>query len=507
MRGTRQQFLLFQYASDLLGVVLGLLAAYWVRFHSGLDPAAAPAREYHSQLLLAVACWLGALHVCGAWHAHPHIISFNRARRLLNASMLAVLLLVLINYFLRAFDVSRILFPLAVVLVSGTLVLNRAVLQIIISRYFVPRGARARVLIVGTGPVARRLAARFKALPSLGYDLVGFVSLTGLKIGQTIGGMPILGTREELRRLIRDNQVEEVFVTQTDIPGETFFQLFLDSERETARVSFVPSLVEMMRTSIHYDEVAGVPVYSMRETPLHGANATIKRAFDVAGAGFGLLLLSPLLALVALAVKRSSPGPALYKQTRLGLDGREFKIYKFRTMRTDAEAAGPGWGNQDDPRATPIGRWLRRTNIDELPQLWNVLRGDMSLVGPRPERPVFVERFREVYPRYMSRHLVKTGMTGWAQVHGLRGNTSILSRLRYDLYYIENWSLWLDIKILIMTFLPGRRRRGMLRGVGFAPSGRMGAAEVLRFPHERSNSSSSEAFPSRPLEATTTPRG
>lgn len=458
-RRHRDQFVVLQYLSDALAVGGGLLVAYWFRFLSGIDPAAVVATDYVRHFWWAFLVWILCLQLCGAVTAHPRVISFNRARRILYASFLAVLLSAVRNYFFREPDVARLLYPLSFVVVSVLLVLNRFALQGIISRFLLTAGARSRVLIVGLGPVGLRLAARCRMQPELGYELVGFVSLDERRVGNHIGGVPVMGTQDDLRRLIRDNRVEEVFVTQTDIPNETFFQLFLDSERETARVNFIPSLVEMMRSTIHYDEVAGIPVYSMRETPLQGSNAFIKRLFDTVVAACGLAVLSPFLVLVGIIIRKTSPGPALYKQTRLGLDGREFNIYKFRTMRVDAEQNGPGWGGQDDPRSTSLGRWLRHWNIDELPQLWNVVRGDMSLVGPRPERPWYVDRFREVFPRYMSRHAVKTGVTGWAQVHGLRGDTSIQQRLRYDLYYIENWSLWLDIKILIMTFFGSKRRR------------------------------------------------
>ncbi len=460
MRGhNRDQFVILQYLGDALAVTAGLLAAYWLRFASGIDPAATVATDYVNQFWWALLLWMVCLQMLRAVVPHPRVISFNRARRLLYASALAVLLIAVRNYFFRDADVSRFLYPMTFVTVSTALVAQRVGLQWVISRFLLTSGARMRVLIVGLGPVAMRLAARCRYRPELGYELVGFVALEDGRVGARIGGVPILGSKDDLRRLIRDNNVEEVFVTETDIPNDTFFQLFIDSEKETARVQFVPSLVEMMRSSIHYDEVAGVPVYSMQDTPLQGANAFIKRTVDVVLSWAGLVLLSPLLAAIAIAVKYSSPGPVLYKQTRLGLDKREFKIYKFRSMRIDAERQGPGWGGQDDPRTTRVGRWLRRWNLDELPQLWNVLRGDMSLVGPRPERPYYVDRFRELFPRYMSRHAVKTGMTGWAQVHGLRGDTSIQQRLRYDLYYIENWSLWLDLKILLMTFFGSRARR------------------------------------------------
>jgi exopolysaccharide biosynthesis polyprenyl glycosylphosphotransferase len=458
-RRNRDQFVVLQHLSDAVSIGSGLLIAYWIRFQSGVDPRAVIATNYVQQFWWAFALWILCLQVNGCVAPSPRVISFNRARRILRASFLAVLLITVRNYFFRDENVARLLYPLSFLTVSALLIVGRFAAQGIINKFLLTSGAKSRVLIVGTGPVALRLAARCQAQPQMGYELVGFISLDESRYGQSIGGVPVLGSKDDLRRVIRDNLVEEVFVTQTDIPNETFFQLFLDSEKETARVNFIPSLVEMMRGTIHYDEVAGIPIYSMRETPLQGANASIKRMFDILVATAGVFVLAPVLLLVAVLVKRSSPGPILYKQTRLGIDGREFNIYKFRTMRVDAEQNGPGWGGQDDPRSTAFGRWLRRWNLDELPQLWNVFRGDMSLVGPRPERPVYVHRFREVFPRYMSRHAVKTGMTGWAQVHGLRGDTSIQQRLRYDLYYIENWSLWLDVKILIMTFFGSKRRR------------------------------------------------
>lgn len=468
MRGRkRDQFVVMQYLSDGIGVAGGLMLSWWLRFLSGIDPAAVVAQnvDYVMQFWYAFFIWMACLYFSGSIARHPRVISFNRARRILYASIIASLIIAVRNYFFRDYDVARLLYPAAFVLVSAVVITNRFLIQYIITRFLINSGSQCRALIVGTGPVALRLAARFKTFRDMGYELIGFVSLDETRVGQSVGGVPILGSKDDLRRLIRDNDVEEVFVCQTDIPNDTFFQLFIDSEKEWARVNFVPSLVEMMRSQIHYDEVAGVPIYSIRETPLQGSNATIKRAFDIIVAGTGFIIISPVLMAIAVIVKRTSPGPVLYKQTRLGLDGREFKIYKFRTMPVDAERDGPNWGTQEDPRSTRPGRFLRRWNLDELPQLWNVIRGDMSLVGPRPERPWYVDNFREVIPRYTSRHAVKTGMTGWAQVHGLRGDTSIQQRVRYDLYYIENWSLWLDIKILIMTFFRPRRRRAARRAM------------------------------------------
>lgn len=463
----KDQFIVLQYLTDGIAVGVGLLLAYWFRFLSGIDGDATISTDYLAQFWTAFVLWMFSLHQNGCFEPSAKVISFNRARKLLKGCLLAIMLITVKNYFLRIDDVSRLLYPISFFSVMISLLVGRFALQDLIYRFFLPAGGCTRVLIAGVGPVGIRLAARCLRKPELGYELVGFAAMDESKVGLRLHQVPVLGTINDIRRLIRDNGVEEVFVTETELGSDQFTQIFLDGERENARINFVPSLIEMLRSSIRYDEVAEIPIYSMRETPLRGINAATKRFIDLAGASLGLLLLTPLSIPLIIAMKLTSRGPIFYKQTRLGLDGREFKIYKFRTMHANAEQEGPVWGKQDDQRATPLGRWLRKTNIDELPQLWNVIRGDMSLVGPRPERPYYVDRFKELFPRYMSRHSVKTGLTGWAQVHGLRGSTSIPLRLRYDLYYIENWSLWLDAKILIMTFFsPNFSRRQYKPRVG-----------------------------------------
>ncbi len=217
-------------------------------------------------------------------------------------------------------------------------------------------------------------------------------------------------------------------------------------------MQWVPDLFALHTSKMRLRELAGIPFISVREVSLSGADRIVKRTFDLVLSALALLVLAPVLLVLALAVKLTSRGPVFYRQERVGRDGREFDMLKFRTMRTDAEqASGPVWAQEDDPRVTPLGRALRRWSLDELPQFWNVLRGDMSLVGPRPERQVFVEQFSEQMPRYFERHRVKSGLTGWAQVNGLRGNTSIEDRTLFDLHYVENWSVWLDLRILLMT--------------------------------------------------------
>ena len=230
-------------------------------------------------------------------------------------------------------------------------------------------------------------------------------------------------------------------------------QITAQCERERVTIRIYPDVFQIMAREVGISDLAGLPLLTMRDVALRGWHLALKRTVDVIGSALGLVFLSPLMMLTAVAIKLESPGPVFYLQERMGLDARPFMMYKFRSMRTDAEQKGPGWTTADDPRRTRIGAFLRRASVDELPQLINVLLGDMSLVGPRPERPVYVDQFRQSIPRYMDRHREKAGLTGWAQVNGLRGDTSIAERTKYDLWYIENWSLSLDLRILLRTVL------------------------------------------------------
>jgi Undecaprenyl-phosphate glucose phosphotransferase len=232
--------------------------------------------------------------------------------------------------------------------------------------------------------------------------------------------------------------------------------LIEDASRECVEVKVVPDLFQFIALRAGLEDFDGIPIISVNDVPLHGINIAFKRAIDVSLSLTALFAFSIPMSLIALLVRYASPGPIIYRQERMGLDGRSFTVYKFRSMQHQAEQeTGPVWSRDNDPRRTPLGAWLRRFYLDELPQLWNVLRGDMSLVGPRPERPYFVKRFKDRYPQYMLRHKVKAGITGWAQVNGWRGDTSIEKRIEFDLYYIENWSVSLDFKILWLTIVRG----------------------------------------------------
>jgi exopolysaccharide biosynthesis polyprenyl glycosylphosphotransferase len=308
------------------------------------------------------------------------------------------------------------------------------------------------LLLVGTGDVARMILQKTVQSPRLGYQVVGFVN--GGNGHQEIAGVPLLGPQSDIGRIVREYGVREVVIALPEASHDELLDLISACESERAIVRIFPDLFHIVASELTISDLDGLPLLTVRDVALRGWKVTAKRAMDLLISGVGLVLLSPFLLLVALLVRLESKGPVFYTQVRVGLDGKPFHMIKFRSMRVDAEEnTGPVWATEDDPRKTKLGSLLRRTSIDELPQLINVLLGEMSIVGPRPERPVFVEQFRNVVPRYMDRHQEKAGITGWAQVNGLRGDTSIVERTKYDLYYIENWSLLFDIKIIVRTVI------------------------------------------------------
>jgi exopolysaccharide biosynthesis polyprenyl glycosylphosphotransferase len=310
---------------------------------------------------------------------------------------------------------------------------------------------RDRVLILGTGEVGQMICQKIQGSPSLGYEVIGFADNKG-EGGQLLN-VPIVGRYEDLPRLIETYKVNEVVIALTEASRREIVRLISMCDRGSVGIKIFPDVFQIVTSEVTVGDLAGLPLLTVRDIELRGWKLTLKRLVDVFGAAWGLVALSPLMLLVAVLVRLESKGPVFYVQERMGLDATPFRIIKFRTMRTDAEADGPGWTVANDPRVTRLGRLLRRTSIDELPQLMNVLLGDMSLVGPRPERPVYVEQFRQSIPRYMERHREKAGLTGWAQVNGLRGDTSIEERTKYDLWYVEHWSIWLDLKIIIRTLV------------------------------------------------------
>jgi exopolysaccharide biosynthesis polyprenyl glycosylphosphotransferase len=314
--------------------------------------------------------------------------------------------------------------------------------------------------VVGTGDISRIILQRILWSPHLGYDVVGVINGGGDV--SSVLGVPVLGQAEDLPELIANLSIDEVIIAIPEKGHREAVRIISYCERGRVSIKVFPDIFQFVTKDAGIDDLGGLPLLTVRDSALRGYMMIVKRFMDFAGAMFGLIVLAPLLLLVAVAIKLESPGPAFFVQTRMGLDGKPFRMLKFRSMRSDAEKDGPAWTVDNDPRQTRLGRLLRQIDVDEFPNLINVLIGEMSLVGPRPEQPYYVAEFRNTVPRYMDRHREKAGMTGWAQVNGLRGDTSIIERTKYDLWYTENWSILLDIKILLRTawqMLSGRSRR------------------------------------------------
>ena len=306
-----------------------------------------------------------------------------------------------------------------------------------------------RLLIVGSGDTARSIVQRILWSPQLGYELIGIVNGTRQK--KKIQGVPIIGRPQDLPDLIEKHNIDEVIIAMPEKGHREIVRVISYCERGRVSIKIFPDVFQFITSDAGIDQLGGLPLLSVRDFAFRSYLFIFKRLIDILGSAFGLVFLGPLMLLTAVAIKLESPGPAFFVQERMGLDGKPFMMIKFRSMRKDAEKHGPGWTVANDPRQTKLGRLIRRIEVDELPNLINVFLGEMSLVGPRPEQAHYVDQFRQRVPRYMDRHREKGGMTGWAQVNGLRGNTSITERTKYDLWYSENWSIWLDIKILIRT--------------------------------------------------------
>ena len=309
---------------------------------------------------------------------------------------------------------------------------------------------------VGYSGAAEAFIDRILANPQWGYKISGILD-DNKEPGYTYKGIAVLGPTDELEKILENNRLDEIALTLALREYYKLKRIVAICEKSGVHTKFVPDYNDIIPTRPYTEDLLGLPVVNIRHVPLTNSfNMICKRAMDIVGAIVAIIIFSPVMLVTAVLVKTTSKGPLIYKQERVGLHNQTFQMYKFRSMEVQsAKSEKRAWTVRDDPRVTKVGRVIRKTSIDELPQLFNILKGDMSLVGPRPERPFFVEKFREEIPRYMVKHQVRPGLTGWAQVNGYRGDTSIKKRIEYDLYYIENWTMGLDIKILFLTFFKG----------------------------------------------------
>jgi Undecaprenyl-phosphate glucose phosphotransferase len=438
---------------DLVLVGLCWLLAYWLRFHVAGPPLpygdVPLLADYLLMLLPILLVWSVSFRAFGLYRPRRIGSHLSEAIDIAKASTIGVLVLVAVmTFFFRGYDYSRVVIVYFGLLSIAAVWFSRAAFREGL-RFARRRGYNQRfAVVVGDGELAATVVQRMQGRRDVGIQVLGVVG----DDKDDTGGARRLGGYADLRAVLDAHTVDHVILA---LAHEDYGRLpgLLDAVGdEPVTIHVVPDLLRFASLRGGIEQFEGMPFIHLRESPLYGWNRLAKRVFDFVFSAAVLAVIWPALLMLAAVVKLSSRGPVFYRQERMGLDGRRFEMLKFRTMDADAEArTGPVWAGPSDQRRTRFGAFLRRLSLDELPQFWNVLRGDMSVVGPRPERPVFVERFRQTVPGYMLRHKVKAGITGWAQVNGLRGNTSLEKRIQYDIEYIERWSVWLDVKIIAMT--------------------------------------------------------
>ena len=460
-RSNRRLAALFLF-SDLAATFVALAGAYWLRFEAEIIPVTKgvpPASDYLRLIPYIAALWPLVYYFHGLYQVRRNRSSVEEGFAVLVATALSTLLLIGITTFSGGFTYSRavllLFFASDVLLVfAGRTAIRRYLEEAWRHGY----GVR-RVLVVGAGRLGRAVVDKLAEHPEAGLRAIGFVDDDPGKQGLAYRGVPVVGESADAARVVEGRRVDAVFLALPLEAHRAMLAVLKDVARTVADVRVVPDLLQYITFRAGVEDLDGLPVVHLTQVPLTGWMSLVKRTLDLGIAATALVLLSPLFAVIALAI-RLTGRPIFYLQTRMGLDGRPFEIVKFRSMRLGAEdELGPTWAAPEDPRRTRVGRFLRRWSLDELPQLVNVVKGEMSLVGPRPERPEFVREFKEKFPQYMVRHRVRAGITGWAQVHGWRGATDLAKRIEYDLYYIENWSLALDLKILWLTVRFGLRHR------------------------------------------------
>ena len=455
-----QLIIVWFFVCDIIATSIAWLAAYHVRFESGWIPFVSIPNE--NDTLFSHIPWV--LFTAAVAYHFTDQYKISRMRRMreeafcsIKGTFFLVLLLLAVDFFRKDLSGSRAMVSIFGAFNVFAVFFVRQINWKLI-RDFRSRGYdQSFAIIVGTGRVARKMATILKTNSWLGIKNVGYVEN---QVSAFNKDLDVMGKFEDLPNLIAQYSVSHVFIA---LPMNRYddvrnvYEILADTFVDVRLAADVPELAGLALSTVDVD---GMPLISLKENPHFGLNVMFKRGMDIILSLVGFILISPILVCIAVLIKLTSRGPVFYTQERCGLNGKSFQMLKFRSMKMDAEnASGAVWAAKNDDRRTILGTFLRKTSIDELPQLINVLRGEMSLVGPRPERPVFIDKFRKTIPNYMARHTVKAGITGWAQVHGWRGNTSLRKRLQYDLYYITHWTPWMDVRILWMTIFNGMIHR------------------------------------------------
>lgn len=460
----------FHVLIDAFLVILAFTTAYWLRFKSPLIyryhwlyPRGNNGQYWPDLLTFSRnLIYLVPSYLISYYYCHLYGPKRSRSKRielwnLIKANILVILLTIAYFMFLKKDQAYLRAFLMFFFLTNVTYAfLFRRILRFVLE-FFRKKGLNLKhVVIVGYSRAAERYINRVLLNPEWGYYIHGILD-DNKQVGTQYKNINIIGTIDELPTILAKNEMDEIDITLSISEYAKLEHIVAMCEKSGVHTKFIPDYNNIIPTRPYTEDLNGLPVINIRNVPLTNTfNKFIKRIIDIIGALIAIIIFSIPMLVTAIIIKASSPGPLIFSQIRVGLHNKEFKMYKFRSMAQQAkEKEKKAWTTPDDPRVTPIGKIIRKTSIDELPQLFNVLKGEMSLVGPRPERPFFVEKFKEEIPRYMIKHQVRPGLTGWAQVCGYRGDTSIEKRIEHDLYYIENWTFWFDVKILFMTFFKG----------------------------------------------------
>jgi exopolysaccharide biosynthesis polyprenyl glycosylphosphotransferase len=451
-----QQLVAMVFLGDIAVILAALLLTFYVRFQTPIREwginAPPVIGEYYGYIILALVLYVGMLTYGGVYQ-HRKLLQLRAVTARILRWSVAWISLILLGSFLLKFQppVSRIYCLMAWVITPSMLVIWRCIFQLLLIRTSALPALKQRVVFVGWNEYAARLAETFNRSPDSAYQVIGYIH--GHADEGTRPSITYLGAFDEAEFIISSVAVDILILADLDYEREEILHLASACEREMVEFKVVPSYFQILVSGLHLETVDGIPVLGSGRLPLDRiVSRVVKRLVDIVGGTIGLILSLPIVAIFGTMVYLESPGPIFYRQRRSGRNGKLFDIIKIRSMRLDAEQDGNvGWTVQNDPRRLRIGAFMRKWNIDEVPQFWNVLTGEMSLVGPRPERPELVARFKHDVPHYNARHNAKPGITGWAQIHGFRGNTDLGERINFDLWYMENWSLVLDFQIMLMT--------------------------------------------------------
>ena len=458
LKDNQKNFSRLHILIDILVIALSYFIAWWMRFVGPLSANAVRARSFEQYMFALVFVIPGYLLLYHAFNLYTPLRMQGRRLVLSNiikANTLGVLL-IMFTLYIEERDLSRKMF-FVFYLVNICLEWGIRMIIFYLIRDMHKRGLNQKqMVLVGYSRTAEEYIDRINQNPQWGYVVRGILD-DNVPAGTMYKGVKVIGRIDNLLVILPTNRLDEIAITLGLSEYDRLEEIVALCEKSGVHTKFIPDYNKIIPTKPYTEDILGLPVVNIRYVPLSNTfNALVKRVIDIVGSICAIIVSSPVMLILCMLIKLTSPGPLIYKQERVGLHNKTFMMYKFRSMEMQPEAEEKkAWTVKNDPRVTGIGKFMRRTSLDELPQLFNILKGDMSLVGPRPERPFFVEKFREEIPRYMVKHQVRPGLTGWAQVNGYRGDTSIRKRIECDLYYIENWTIGFDVKIFILTFFRG----------------------------------------------------